>query len=147
MLEWLDRVFPLAKEPNLFAEALKQIDENIGRYPEWMLGGDEFCALGPHATACVLRWTWQACEGHAARGREFLERIYGLNTNASGSDWRANNASSSLSHCRKEYWREIHTRLSEEEYAEARDDTRSVWHRIHHHLEQRFDPSAYSAVV
>jgi hypothetical protein len=34
MLEWLDRVFPLDKEPNLFAQALKGIDENINRYPE-----------------------------------------------------------------------------------------------------------------
>ena len=67
MLEWLDRVFPLAKEPELFAQALQQIDENIGGYPEWMQGGDEFCGLGPQATACVLRWTWRACEGHAAQ--------------------------------------------------------------------------------
>src|ERR1035441_1412829 len=40
MLEWLDRIFPLVNEPELFAEALKRIDENIGSYPEWMRGED-----------------------------------------------------------------------------------------------------------
>jgi hypothetical protein len=143
MFEWLDRAFPLAKEPDLFAEALQRIDENIGAYPEWMQGGDDFCELGPHATACVLRWTWLACEGQAGRGRAFLRRVYDLerDSNRVGLDGEA---------CFKffvalpeECWREIHSHLSGDDYAAARADVRSVWHRVHHHLEQRFDPTAH----
>ena len=143
MLEWLDRAFPLAKEPELFAETLRRIDENIGAYPEWMQGGDDFCRLGPHATACVLRWTWHACEGHTARGREFLQQVYGLEQDCERVGLDGERCFKFFVALPEECWREIHARLSEEEYAKARDDTRSVWHRIHHHLEQRFDPGAY----
>ncbi|MGO8925949.1 MAG: hypothetical protein ACLQU3_03500 [Limisphaerales bacterium] len=142
-LEWLDRVFPLDNEPNVFAQALREIDENINRYPEWILGDDSFCALGPNATACVLRWTWRACEGQAARGREFLERTYGLEQEYKRVGLDDEQCVKFFAALPEEFWQEIHARLSEEEYTEAREDTRSVWHRIHHHLERRFDPSAY----
>ena len=143
MTEWLDRVFPLDNEPNLFAQALKGIDENINRYPEWISGDDNACALGPHATACVLRWTWRACEGQAARGLEFLQRIYGLEQECARVGLDGEQCFKFFAALPEEFWQEIHARLSEEEYTEAREDTRSVWHRIHHHLERRFDPSAY----
>ncbi|MCX6928817.1 MAG: hypothetical protein NT154_37235 [Verrucomicrobia bacterium] len=143
MLEWLDRIFPLVKEPDLFAQAIEEIDENIGTYPDWMQGGDDFCGLGPLATECVLRWTWSACEGHPTRGQEFLQRIHrlgqeskrvGLNTEACFKFFTALPA---------EYCREIHACLGAEEYTEVRENTRSVWHRIHHHLEQDIDPTAH----
>ena len=143
MLEWLDRVFPLDDEPNLFAQALKGIDENINRYPEWMSGDGDSCALGPHATACVLRWTWRTCEGQAARGREFLQRIYGLEQECKRVGLDGEQCFKFFAALPEESWQEIHARLSEEEYTEAREDTRSVWHRIHHHLQGQFDPSAY----
>ena len=142
MLEWLDRIFPLVNEPELFAEALKRIDENIGSYPEWMRGED-LCGMGPHATTCVLRWTWRATEGHAARGREFLERVYSLEQDCERVSLDHDQCFKFFVTLPEEFWREIHALLSEELYAEARNDTRSLWHRIHHHLEQRFDPSAY----
>jgi hypothetical protein len=143
MIEWLDRAFPLDHEPNLFAQALKGIDENINRYPEWMSCDDGFCGLGPHATACVLRWTWRACEGQAARGREFLQRIYGLEQKCKRVGLDGEQCFKFFAALPEEFWQEIHTCLGEEEYTIAREDTRSVWHRIHHHMERRFDPSAY----
>ena len=129
--------------PNFSHRPSQQIDENIGNYPEWMQGGDEFCALGPQATACVLRWTWRVCEGHAAKGREFLQRIYGLEQECSrvGLDgdqcfkfFVALAGRVSPGNSRRSWRRGIHRGPA---------DTRSVWHRIHHHLEQAFDPSAY----
>jgi hypothetical protein len=143
MLERLDRAFPLAKEPELFAEALKEIHENIGAYPEWMQGGDEFCELGPHATACVLRWTWLACEGCAGRGQEFLQRVHDLERDSRRVGLGGEACFKFFVALPEEYWQEIHAHLNSEEYAEARADVRSVWHRIHHHLEQRFDPTAH----
>ena len=129
--------------PNLFAQALKGIDENINRYPEWISGDDNACALGPHATACVLRWTWRACEGQATRGLEFLQRIYGLEQECTRVGLDGEQCFKCFAALPEEFWPEIHARLSEDEYTEAREDTRSVWHGIHHHLERRFDPSAY----
>ena len=143
MLKWLDRVFPLANEPELFADALKQLDENIGSYPEWMQGGDDFCALGSHATSCVLRWTWRACEGHSVRGGEFLHRVYRLEQDCERVGLDREECFRFFAALPRECCRDIHSCLSEGEYAEARDDTRSVWHRIHHQLEQHFDPAAY----
>ena len=143
MLEWLDRIFPLANEPELYTEALRQIDENIVAYPEWMQGGDDFCELGPHATSCVLRWTWRACEGHPAKGREFLQQIYRLEQESEHVGLDKEECFKFVAALPAECRREIHAGLSEGEYAEARDDTRSVWHRIHHQLEQHFDPTAY----
>lgn len=99
--------------------------------------------MGPHATACVLRWTWRACEGQAARGREFLQRIYGLEQECKRVGLDGEQCFKFFAALPEESGQEIHARLSEEEYTEAREDTRSVWHRIHHHLERRFDPSAY----
>ena len=143
MLEWLDRAFPLDHEPNLFAQALKGIDENINLYPEWMSGDENVCGLGPHATACVLRWTWRACEGQAARGREFFQRIYGLEQECKKVGLDGEQCFKFFATLPEESWQEIHACLSEEDYTEAREDTRSVWHRIHHHWERQFDPPAY----
>jgi hypothetical protein len=143
MLEWLDRVFPLAKDPDLFAEALKQIDENIGHYPEWIQGDNGFCELGPDATTCVLRWTWLACEGHATRGRELVQRIYDLEQKCKRVGLDGDRCFKFLVALPEEYWPEIHALLSEDGFTEVREDPRSLWHRVHHHFEQRFDPSAY----
>jgi hypothetical protein len=143
MLEWLDRICLLVKEPELFAQAIKQIDENISDYPDWMQSGDEFCGLGPQATNCVLRWTWRACEGHPAKGREFLQRIYRLQQESKHVGLDEETCFKSFAALPAECCREIHAGLGEEEYTEARNDMRSVWHRIHHHLEQTFDPWAY----
>ena len=143
MLEWLDRVFPLVNEPDLFAEALNEIDENITQYPEWMQGGDEFCELGPQATACVLRWMWRASEGLQARGQEFLRRAHHVEVEYERVGLNDETCFKFFAALPEQWWQEIHAQLSQEEYAEARGDTRSVWHRVHHFLEQRYDPKAY----
>ena len=143
MLEWLDRVFPLDNEPELFADALKEIDENIAHCPEWMQGGDEFCELGPQATTCVLRWTWRASEGLQARGQEFSRRAHHLRVEYKRVGLNDEACFRFFAALPEQWWQEIHAELSQEEYAEVRRDTRSVWHRIHHFLEQRYDPKAH----
>jgi hypothetical protein len=143
MSEWLDRVFPLVKVPDLFAQAIEEIDENISTYPDWMQGGDDFCDLGPLATNCVLRWTWSACEGHPTRGQEFLQRIHRLGQESRRVGLNEEACFKFFTALPAEYCRKIHACLGAEEYTETRENTRSVWHRIHHHLEQDIDPTAH----
>jgi hypothetical protein len=74
MKPMLEPVSRLIDDPELFMKAADEINENIRSFPEWM-GAEDCCELGPHATTCLLEWTWRALEHKEMAAQQFLERI------------------------------------------------------------------------
>ena len=64
-------------DPELFVEALQDIEAGIASYPEWM--GVEYgepCELENCTTRCVLRWLWSGLRHEPRSGIRFVEKVY-----------------------------------------------------------------------
>jgi len=76
MLTLLDDVYGLVDAPDLFTEALVEIEDKISLFPEWMgVEQGERCELGKNATECVLKWLWMSSQSDANPGIYFLEKV------------------------------------------------------------------------
>jgi hypothetical protein len=143
MLNWIGTVHPLVCNPDLFLDALTELDDAIESYPEWMNASEEPCVLGNNATRCVLEWTWRSLQEKPQPGAEFLQRIRGLDNDLSSAGLSLDECSRFFATLPEEVCREIYRCLSQPEYDQARADRYSVWHRIHFDYEGRFDMAAY----
>jgi len=76
MEKMIDRVFDLADEEGLFADALDDIDRAIRSYPEWM-GADcgDGCMLEYHTSRCVMQWLWFSSMHATKPGTILLDKI------------------------------------------------------------------------
>jgi hypothetical protein len=144
MLGLIDDVYESVGNPDLFLEALTDIEDGISSYPEWM--GVEYgepCELEKKATLCVLRWLWSGLQHEPHPGvtlllevlkiEEFYELVY-LNQNACVEFFIKLPADA----CR-----EIYTYLEDEADAIDLSNVYSHWHQIHHDYESRFDSTKY----
>jgi hypothetical protein len=144
----IDDVFVLVKEPDLFKGAIRQIDERIGLYPEW-LGADyrDPFQLGANTTDCILRWQWLQYREHSEPGENFLEDIHQIEILA--DRFRLNQAACTpfFDQLPEAVCREIYELFTgggtDEWWHEDLDCAYSKWHHIHHLYEKRFNPAAY----
>jgi hypothetical protein len=143
LLEWLERAFPLMKEPDLFRTSLAEIDAGIQSYPDWMQPVEDRCVLGPLATTCVLRWTWLGLAKEPSPGPQLTDSIHSLGDELEQVALAADACVQFFSQLPDAAALEILAHLRGNAYAEAVADVHSVWHRIRHEYEQRFDPSAH----
>ena len=77
MLGLIDDVYASVEYPDIFVEALEEIEASIASYPEWM--GVEYgepCELEKNATSCVLNWLWSGLNNQTSSGIIFLEKVY-----------------------------------------------------------------------
>jgi len=144
MLGLIDDVYKSVGDPDLFLEALTDIEENISSYPEWMgVEYGESCELEKNATFCVLRWLWSGLQHETHTGvtllekvieiEEFYELVY-LNRNACVEFFVKLPADT----CR-----EIYTYMEDEPHEIDLSNAFSHWHQIHHDYESRFDSTKY----
>jgi len=73
MLGLIDDVYVSVGDPELFVEALEDIEAGIASYPEWM--GVEYgepCELENYTTRCVLRWLWLGLQNESRSGIRLL---------------------------------------------------------------------------
>ena len=144
MLDLIDDVYESIEDPELFIEALEEIEENIGSYPEWM--GAEYgdpLELEKYSTLCVLKWLWSGLEHEPHPGITLLEKVIDieeifklvyLNRNA----W-------------VEFFGDLPAHACREVYTNLQDDTQAIdlsniyspWHQINHIYESRFDDTKY----
>ena len=77
MLGLIDDVYNSVEDPELFVEALEDIEESIASYPEWM--GVEYgepSELEKNATLCVLKWLWSGLQHEPYPGITLLEKVF-----------------------------------------------------------------------
>ncbi len=143
LLEWLERAFPLVQKPDLLRASLAEIDTGIQSYPDWMQPFEDCCVLGPQATTCVLRWTWLGLMNEPSPGPRLADSIHSLEDELEQAALDANACVRFFSQLTDAVARDILAHLRTGGYAEPLADVRSVWHRIRHEYEKRFDPSAH----
>ncbi len=143
LLEWLERAFPLVQEPDLFRASLAEIESGIQSYPDWMQPFDDCCVLGPLATTCVLRWTWLGLANEPSPGPQLTDLIHSLENELKQVGLDDKSCVQFFSSLPDAAARDILAHLGSGDYAAAVADVRSVWHRIRHEYEKRFDPGAH----
>jgi hypothetical protein len=141
--EWIDRAFPLVEQPDLFLDSLAEIDRNVRSLPDWFQTVEDNFVLGPRASTCVLRWTWLALAGQPKSGPRLVDRLCGLEVPSQHSELDRDACCQFLAGLPEDVCREIHTHLQEPQFAEKLANLRSVWHRIQHEFEGRFDRAAH----
>ena len=141
--EWLERASPLVKEPDLFLESLAELNRNMRLLPEWFQPVEDNFVLGPRATTCVLRWTWLGLAQQPEPGRRLVDLLSGLEVPGKHSEMDRDACCQFLAELPEAVCREIHAYLREPQFVDRLADLRSVWHRIQHGFEGRFDPAAH----
>jgi hypothetical protein len=144
MLGLIDDVYESVEDPELFIEALEEIEENIASYPEWM--GVEYgdpLGLEKYSTLCLLKWLWSGLQQEPHPGIALFEKIIEieelyklvyLNRNA----WVEFFVKLPAAACR-----EIYTHFQGERHGIDLSNVYSPWHQINHNYESRFDSTKY----
>ena len=127
--EWIDRAFPLVKEPDVFLESLAEIDHNMRSLPEWFQPVEDNFALGPHATLCVLRWTWHGLADQSEPGRKLVDLLFGLEIPDKHSELDQITCCDFIWGLPEDASRQIHAYLREPQFFEILTNLRSMWQR------------------
>jgi hypothetical protein len=141
--EWIDRAFPLVKDPELFLQSLEEINRNVQSLPDWFQPVDDNFVLGPRASSCVLRWTWLGLANQPEPGRRLVDLLCSLEVSGQHTELDRDACCQFLARLPEGVGREIYAYLRGPQFAERLADLRSVWHRIQHEFEGRFDPAAH----
>jgi hypothetical protein len=144
MLELIDDVYDLVDTPDLFSEALDEIEESIYSYPEWM--GVEYgepSELEKNATKCVLKWLWLNSQKETRSGIAFLEKIFEIEESCKMLVLNQNACVEFFVELPDDICREIYTYLNDEENEFDLSNVYSIWHQINHDYESRFDSAKY----
>ncbi len=141
--EWIDRAHALVGEPDLFLESLAEINDNMKSLPEWFQPVEDDFVLGPQASSCVLRWTWLGLAGQAEPGRKLVDSLCDLELPGQHTELDRDTCCQFFSGLPEGVCREVHAYLREPQFAERLAELRSIWHRIQHEFEGRFDPAEY----
>jgi hypothetical protein len=104
---------------------------------------EDCCVLGPEATTCVLRWTWLGLANEPSPGARFAESLHSLESEMEQVALDTPSAVRFIIQLPEAVGRDILARVQHGDYAEALADVHSVWHRVRHEYEKRFDPSAH----
>lgn len=144
MLHLIDDVYDLVDNPDLFSDALEEIDTNISLYPEWMgVEYGEGCTLEANATRCVLKWLWLSSQNDARPGKAFLDKVYEIEDLCDMVDLDKNTCVDFFAELPAEICREIYGCFKDDERRDNLDNVYSSWHRINHLYEERFDSGRY----
>lgn len=130
-------------EPDLFLDSLQELNENMRSLPEWFQPVDDDFVLGPSASSCILRWTWLGMANQSQPGHELANAVRNLEQPEKHTELDRDAACQFFSNLPEDVCREIHAYLREPFFRERLIDTRSLWYRIQHGYESRFDPAAH----
>lgn len=144
MLTLMEDVYDEVDDPDLFLEALKEIDDQIGSYPEWM-GADhgEPCVLEEKLTQCVLKWLWLSSQHEKDPGQTFAKKAFGLENTFEMVALDKNEFIDFFIQLPDGVCREIYVFLKEGDHHINLDNAYSAWHHINHNYEERFDADNY----
>ncbi|MGB9439722.1 MAG: hypothetical protein WCB15_17370 [Desulfobacterales bacterium] len=144
MLGLIDDVYKSVEDPELFIEALEDIEESIASYPEWMgVENGESCELEKNATLCVLKWLWSGLQHEPQPGRTLLEKVFEIEESCELIYLNQNACVEFFVKLPADACREIYTYLQDEAHAIDLGNIYSIWHQINHDYESRFDSAKY----
>ena len=144
MLRLIDDVYDLVEDPDLFSEALDVIDSNISSYPEWMgVEYDERSMLGANATRCVLKWLWLSSRNNTLPGKIFLDKVYEIEDHCNMVSLDKNESVDFFVKLPADACREIYECFKDDDRRDDLDNVYSIWHRINHFYEERFDSAGH----
>jgi len=144
MFSLIDDVYDLVDDPDLFSEALDEIDSSISSYPEEMgVEGSDGCTLGMNATRCILKWLWLSSKNETNPGKAFLDKVSEIEDSYSMVDLNGNESVDFFVKLPDEVGREIYLCFKSDNRRSGLDSIYSSWHKINHLYEERFDPARY----
>ncbi len=144
MLGLIDDVYNSVEDPDLFVEAIEDIEENIASYPEWM--GVEYgepSELEKNTTLCVLRWLWSGLQHEPYLGITLIEKVFEIEESYELVYLNQNALVEFFVKLPADACREIYTHLQGETHAIDLGNVYSPWHQINHNYESRFDSAKY----
>ncbi|MBT8364399.1 MAG: hypothetical protein KJP23_06800 [Deltaproteobacteria bacterium] len=144
ILGLINDVYKSVEDPDLFVEALADIEENISSYPEWM--GAEYgepCELEKNATFCVLKWLWSGLQHEPHPGITLLEKVFEIEQLYELVYLNQNACVEFFVKLPADACREIYAYLQDEAHAIDLGNVYSPWHQINHDYESRFDSAKY----
>ena len=144
MLGLIDDVYKSVEDPELFIEALEDIEESIASFPEWMgVENGESCELEKNATLCVLKWLWSGLQHEPQPGITLLEKVFEIEESCELIYLNQNACVEFFVKLPADACREIYTYLQDEAHAIDLGNIYSIWHQINHDYESRFDSAKY----
>ena len=140
----MDEIYDEVKDPDLFHNALEEIDVQIGVYPEWM-GAEhgEPCVLEEKMTQCILKWLWLSSKKRTDRGEIFVEQVLELENVFEMVELESKALVEFLVELPESACRGIYELLKMGDHRADLDNTYSAWHQIKHEYEARFDSDSY----
>ena len=144
MLGLIDDVYRSVEDPELFVEALEDIEESISSYPEWM--GVEYgepSEIEKNATLCVLKWLWSGLQHEPHPGITLLEKVLEIEESCELVYLNQNACVEFFVKLPADACREIYTYLQDAAHAIDLGNIYSIWHQINHDYESRFDSAKY----
>ncbi len=144
MLTIMEEVYDEVNDPDLFHNALEEIDVQIGAYPEWM-GAEhgEPCVLEEKMTQCVLKWLWLSSKKGTDRGEIFVEQVLEFENVFEMVELESKALVGFLVELSESACRGIYEFLKMGDHRADLDNTYSAWHQIKHEYEARFDSDSY----
>ncbi len=144
MLKIMDRAHEAGDDPDLFYHALKEINDGILSYPEWMGAEDgEPCTLEAKMTQCVLTWLWLGAKGKNDEGRVFAEKVLDLEDGLKMVELDPKALARFFVDLPDAACREVYEFLKEGDPRADVENTYSAWHHIQHLYEAKFDSGKY----
>ena len=144
MLGLIEDVYEEVNDPDVFLDALEEMDDQIGLYPEWMgVEHGEPCVLQESMTQCVLTWLWLSSQHERHPGRTFAEKTISLENAFEMVALGEKELTAYYTRLPDDICREIYKFLQEGDHGANLESTYSAWHQIHHNFEERFEPGKY----
>jgi len=144
MLKLIDDVYDEVNDPDVFLNALQEMEDQIGLYPEWMgVEHGEPCVLEENMTQCVLKWQWRSSGRDTDPGRSLAEKTISIGNDFELVALGEKSISEFFFQLPDDVCREIYQFLQEGDHGADLKNTYSAWHQIHHYFEERFEPVRY----
>ncbi len=144
MLPVMDKVCDEVNDPDLFHNALEEMDAQIGSYPEWMgVEHGEPCVLEEKMTQCVLKWLWLSSKNGRERGQIFAEEVLDLENAFEMVQLERSAFVGFFLQLPDSECQAIYEFLKKGDHHADLDNTYSAWHQINHNYKERFDSDSY----
>lgn len=144
MLTIMDEVYDEVNDPDLFYNALEEMDDQIRSYPEWMgVEHGEPCVLEEKMTQCVLKWLWLSSKNGTERGQVFTEKVLDLESAFERVLMERSAFVGFFLQRPDSECRAIYEFLKKGDHPADLDNTYSAWHQINHNYKERFDADNY----
>ena len=138
----IDRVHGIVKNDGLFSDAVGEINQAIGSYPEWM-GEEDECCLEYYTSRCVLQWMWLSGMHETKPGAVLLDKIESVFSDNELVELDCSAVVDVIAGMPDPVRREIYAELSNGRYLEEQDNVYSPWNILMLDFRRRYDKGAY----